>query len=74
MAVDGINYTQDEIRRLIIEELDPWVMSDAIEAYLSAYTVKNPNAYLCTCILSSAINYGSKIARQAEKDHREGKW
>ena len=74
MAVDGINYTQDEIRRLIIEELDPWVMSDAIEAYLSADTVKKPSAYLSTCILSSAINYGSKIARQAEKDHREGKW
>ena len=74
MSVDGINYTQDEIRRLIIEELDPWVMSDAVEAYLSADTVKSPSAYLSTCILSSAINYGSKIARQAEKDHREGKW
>ena len=53
---------------------DPSPKSSAIEAYLSADTVKNPSAYLSACILSSAINYGSKIARQAEKDHRDGKW
>ena len=74
ITVDGIAYNEDEIKRLILEEIDPWAMSDAIEAYLSAGTVKHPTAYLGVCILSSAIHYSSKVARQAEKDHRDGKW
>ena len=72
ITVDGIVCNEDEIKRLILEELDPWAMSDAIEAYLSAGTVKHPTAYLGVCILSSAIHYSSKIARQVEKDRRDG--
>ena len=71
---DGISYNNDTIQKLILTELSPEVLEDAEESFLGAENVKSPVAYLANCILSSAINYDSKITALAEKHHRAGKW
>ena len=71
---DGISYSNDTIQKLILTELSPEVLEDAEESFLSAGNVISPVAYLANCILSSAINYDSKITALAEKHHRAGKW
>ena len=71
---DGISYSDDVIQNLILTELSPEVLEDAEESFLGAENVKSPVAYLANCILSSAINYDSKITALAERHHRAGKW
>ncbi len=71
---DGISYSNDTIQNLILTELSPEVLEDAEESFLGVENVKSPVAYLANCILSSAINYDSKITALAEKHHRAGKW
>ena len=71
---DGISYGNNAIQNRILNELSPEVLEDAEESFLGAENVKSPVAYLANCILSSAINYDSKITALAEKHHRAGKW
>ena len=71
---DGITYDNAAIQRLVLCELSPEVLRDAEECFMGADNVKSPVGYLANCILSSAINYDSKIAALVEKHWREGKW
>ena len=59
----GVTYSQDDIRKRLLNDMMPEILDRAIEVFLQAENVKCETAYLASCIFRTLINYDVYIER-----------
>ena len=63
IKIDGVTYSNTEIRKKLLGEMMPEILDRAVEIYRTAQNVKYESAYLATCIFGTLINYDAYIER-----------
>lgn len=63
IKIDGVTYSNTEIRKKLLGEMMPEILDRAVEIYRTARNVKYESAYLATCIFGTLINYDAYIER-----------
>ncbi len=63
IEVGGVIYSNEEIRRKLINEMMPEILDRAVEVYRAAENVKCESAYLASCIFRTLIDYDAYIER-----------
>ena len=63
IVVNEITYSNQEIRKKLIDEMMPEILDRAVEVYREAKNVKSESAYLASCIFRTLIDYDAYIER-----------
>ena len=63
ITVDGITYSNEQIREKLIDEMMPEILDRAVEVYMQAKNVNCETAYLASCIFRTLLNYDAYIER-----------
>jgi len=61
--VNGITYSNQEIRKKLLDEMMPEILDRAVEVYRQAKDVKSETAYLASYIFRTLIDYDAYIER-----------
>ena len=61
--VHDITYSNEEIRRKLLDEMMPEILDRAVEVYRDAKGVKSETPYLASCIFRTLIDYDAYIER-----------
>ena len=64
ITVNGITYSNEQIRKKLLDELMPEILDRAIEVYLQAQSVKCETAYVASCIFRILLSYDAYIERE----------
>lgn len=59
ITVDGIKYSKQDIRYLMIEKMMPDHLDSAIKTLMTSGEVTHPTSYLMTCVISEILNSGA---------------
>ncbi len=63
ITVNGVTYTNQDIRSKLLYEMMPEILDRAMECYRAAKDVKSETAYLAGCIFRTLIDYDAYIER-----------
>ena len=61
--VNEVTYSNEEIRKKLLDEMMPEILDRAVEVYRKAEGVKSETPYLAGCIFRTLIDYDSYIER-----------
>ncbi len=63
ISVNGIEYSNQEIQKKLLDEMMPEILDKAVENYREAQNVKSETAYLASCIFRTLMDYDAYIER-----------
>ena len=63
ITVNGVTYTNQDIRQKLLDEMMPEILDRAMAGYREAKNIKSETAYLAGCIFRTLIDYDAYIER-----------